>query len=101
MSDPILQVEGISKGFPGVQALKDVHLEVHILECLHAGESLADAFHLEDGITHSVTYSLEGSVCRLDEEALRWTDLNIGSILYQHPLRCKLYLNVPNCVLSC
>ncbi|GAB3596119.1 sugar ABC transporter ATP-binding protein [Microbacterium tumbae] len=29
MGDPILRVEGISKGFPGVQALKDVHLEVH------------------------------------------------------------------------
>jgi ribose transport system ATP-binding protein len=34
MSDPILKVEGISKGFPGVQALKDVHLEVHSGEVL-------------------------------------------------------------------
>jgi len=34
MSDPILRVEGISKGFPGVQALKDVHLEVHAGEVL-------------------------------------------------------------------
>ena len=29
MSDPLLKVDGISKGFPGVQALQDVHLEVH------------------------------------------------------------------------
>lgn len=34
MSDPILRVEGISKGFPGVQALQDVHLEVHAGEVL-------------------------------------------------------------------
>ncbi|HWU28167.1 MAG TPA: sugar ABC transporter ATP-binding protein [Microbacterium sp.] len=34
MSDPILKVEGISKGFPGVQALKDVHLEVRSGEVL-------------------------------------------------------------------
>lgn len=34
MSDPILRVDGISKGFPGVQALKDVHLEVHAGEVL-------------------------------------------------------------------
>ncbi|PYD02461.1 D-xylose ABC transporter ATP-binding protein [Microbacterium esteraromaticum] len=34
MSDPILRVEGISKGFPGVQALKDVHLEVRAGEVL-------------------------------------------------------------------
>ncbi|WP_243229480.1 sugar ABC transporter ATP-binding protein [Microbacterium sp. CIAB417] len=34
MSDPILRVEGISKGFPGVQALKDVHLEVRSGEVL-------------------------------------------------------------------
>lgn len=34
MSDPILRVQGISKGFPGVQALKDVHLEVHAGEVL-------------------------------------------------------------------
>ncbi|CAN7491388.1 sugar ABC transporter ATP-binding protein [Microbacterium maritypicum] len=34
MSGPILRVEGISKGFPGVQALKDVHLEVHAGEVL-------------------------------------------------------------------
>ncbi|AZC12648.1 sugar ABC transporter ATP-binding protein [Microbacterium sp. ABRD28] len=34
MSEPILKVEGISKGFPGVQALKDVHLEVRPGEVL-------------------------------------------------------------------
>ncbi len=34
VSDPILKVEGISKGFPGVQALKDVHLEVRAGEVL-------------------------------------------------------------------
>ena len=34
MSDPILRVDGISKGFPGVQALKGVHLEVHAGEVL-------------------------------------------------------------------
>lgn len=34
MSEPILRVEGISKGFPGVQALKDVHLEVRAGEVL-------------------------------------------------------------------
>ncbi|GAB3603435.1 sugar ABC transporter ATP-binding protein [Microbacterium aureliae] len=34
MSEPILKVEGISKGFPGVQALKDVHLEVYPGEVL-------------------------------------------------------------------
>src|SRR5690606_31940920 len=34
MTDPILRVEGISKGFPGVQALKDVHLEVRSGEVL-------------------------------------------------------------------
>lgn len=34
MSDPILRVEGVSKGFPGVQALKDVHLEVRAGEVL-------------------------------------------------------------------
>ena len=34
MSEPILRVEGISKGFPGVQALKDVHLEVYAGEVL-------------------------------------------------------------------
>ncbi|WP_313479571.1 sugar ABC transporter ATP-binding protein [Microbacterium sp.] len=34
MSDPILRMEGISKGFPGVQALQDVHLEVHPGEVL-------------------------------------------------------------------
>ncbi|WP_336644447.1 sugar ABC transporter ATP-binding protein [Microbacterium sp. USHLN186] len=34
MSDPILRVEGISKGFPGVQALQDVHLEVRAGEVL-------------------------------------------------------------------
>ncbi len=34
MSDPILRVDGISKGFPGVQALKDVHLEVRAGEVL-------------------------------------------------------------------
>ena len=34
MSGPILRVEGISKGFPGVQALKDVHLEVRAGEVL-------------------------------------------------------------------
>ena len=34
MSDPILKVAGISKGFPGVQALKDVHLEVRAGEVL-------------------------------------------------------------------
>lgn len=34
MSDPILKVEGISKGFPGVQALKDVNLEVRAGEVL-------------------------------------------------------------------
>ena len=34
MSDPILRVEGVSKGFPGVQALKDVHLEVRSGEVL-------------------------------------------------------------------
>ena len=34
VSDPILKVEGISKGFPGVQALKDVHLEVRSGEVL-------------------------------------------------------------------
>lgn len=34
MSDPILRVEGISKGFPGVQALQDVDLEVRSGEVL-------------------------------------------------------------------
>ena len=34
MSDPILRVEGISKGFPGVQALQNVHLEVRAGEVL-------------------------------------------------------------------
>ena len=34
MSDPILRVQGISKGFPGVQALKDVQLEVYAGEVL-------------------------------------------------------------------
>ncbi|MEN0021821.1 MAG: sugar ABC transporter ATP-binding protein, partial [Microbacterium sp.] len=34
MGEPILRVEGISKGFPGVQALKDVHLEVRQGEVL-------------------------------------------------------------------
>ncbi|UNK71261.1 sugar ABC transporter ATP-binding protein [Microbacterium sp. H1-D42] len=34
MSDPILTVEGISKGFPGVQALQDVSLEVRAGEVL-------------------------------------------------------------------
>ncbi|MBO9626627.1 MAG: sugar ABC transporter ATP-binding protein [Microbacterium sp.] len=34
MSDPILRVENISKGFPGVQALKGVHLEVRAGEVL-------------------------------------------------------------------
>ncbi|WP_144874814.1 sugar ABC transporter ATP-binding protein [Microbacterium sp. 1.5R] len=34
MGEPILRVEGISKGFPGVQALKDVHLEVRAGEVL-------------------------------------------------------------------
>ncbi len=34
MNEPILKVEGISKGFPGVQALKDVHLEVYPSEIL-------------------------------------------------------------------
>jgi ribose transport system ATP-binding protein len=34
MSEPILRVEGISKGFPGVQALKGVHLEVRAGEVL-------------------------------------------------------------------
>ncbi|SJN40109.1 Ribose ABC transport system, ATP-binding protein RbsA (TC 3.A.1.2.1) [Microbacterium esteraromaticum] len=34
MSDPILRVQGISKGFPGVQALKDVDLEVRAGEVL-------------------------------------------------------------------
>lgn len=34
MSEPILKVAGISKGFPGVQALKDVHLEVYPGEVL-------------------------------------------------------------------
>lgn len=34
MTDPILRVTGISKGFPGVQALKDVHLEVYPGEVL-------------------------------------------------------------------
>ncbi|MFT4219663.1 MAG: sugar ABC transporter ATP-binding protein [Microbacterium sp.] len=34
MTDPILKVEGISKGFPGVQALKDVHLDVYAGEVL-------------------------------------------------------------------
>ncbi|PCE15177.1 D-ribose transporter ATP-binding protein [Microbacterium sp. SZ1] len=34
MGEPILRVEGISKGFPGVQALKDVHLEVRPGEVL-------------------------------------------------------------------
>ncbi|MEJ1155988.1 MULTISPECIES: sugar ABC transporter ATP-binding protein [Microbacterium] len=34
MTDPILKVHGISKGFPGVQALKDVDLEVHSGEVL-------------------------------------------------------------------
>ena len=34
MTEPILKVEGISKGFPGVQALKDVHLSVYAGEVL-------------------------------------------------------------------
>jgi len=34
MSEPILRVEGISKGFPGVQALKGVHLDVYAGEVL-------------------------------------------------------------------
>ena len=34
MTEPILKVEGISKGFPGVQALKDVHLSVFAGEVL-------------------------------------------------------------------
>lgn len=34
MSDPILKVEGVSKGFPGVQALRNVHLEVRSGEVL-------------------------------------------------------------------
>lgn len=34
MGDAILRVEGISKGFPGVQALDDVHLEVRAGEVL-------------------------------------------------------------------
>src|SRR5690606_26036353 len=34
MSDPILKVEGICKGFPGVQALQDVNLEVRAGEVL-------------------------------------------------------------------
>ncbi|GAA1322600.1 sugar ABC transporter ATP-binding protein [Nonlabens tegetincola] len=34
MGDPILRVAGISKGFPGVQALSDVSLEVHAGEVL-------------------------------------------------------------------
>src|SRR5690606_6029442 len=34
MSDPILRVEGVSKGFPGVQALKGVELEVRSGEVL-------------------------------------------------------------------
>ncbi|MGF3056226.1 sugar ABC transporter ATP-binding protein [Microbacterium sp. YY-01] len=34
MSEPVLRVEGISKGFPGVQALSDVHLEVNAGEVL-------------------------------------------------------------------
>jgi ribose transport system ATP-binding protein len=34
MSDPILRVEGVSKGFPGVQALQDVNLEVRSGEVL-------------------------------------------------------------------
>ena len=34
MTEPILKVEGISKGFPGVQALSDVHLSVSAGEVL-------------------------------------------------------------------
>jgi ribose transport system ATP-binding protein len=34
MTQPLLTVRGISKGFPGVQALKDVHLEVFAREAL-------------------------------------------------------------------
>ncbi|MFV0407439.1 MAG: sugar ABC transporter ATP-binding protein, partial [Propioniciclava sp.] len=34
MAEPILRMEGISKGFPGVQALQDVSLEVHAGEVL-------------------------------------------------------------------
>ncbi|KIP51715.1 sugar ABC transporter ATP-binding protein [Leucobacter komagatae] len=34
MGDPILRVAGISKGFPGVQALRDVSLEVYAGEVL-------------------------------------------------------------------
>lgn len=34
MSAPILKVEGISKSFPGVKALDDVHLEIHSGEVL-------------------------------------------------------------------
>ncbi|MFV0450693.1 MAG: sugar ABC transporter ATP-binding protein [Propioniciclava sp.] len=34
MAEPILKMEGISKGFPGVQALQDVHLTVYAGEVL-------------------------------------------------------------------
>ena len=34
VSEPLLRVQGISKGFPGVQALQDVHLEVRSGEVL-------------------------------------------------------------------
>ena len=33
-SAPLLELEGVSKGFPGVQALDDVHLELRLGEVL-------------------------------------------------------------------
>ncbi|MEW1962457.1 sugar ABC transporter ATP-binding protein [Microbacterium sp. NPDC077644] len=64
MSDPILRVEGISKGFPGVQALQDVHLEVR------AGEVLVLVG--ENGAGKSTLMKILSGIYTRDEGTIRF-----------------------------
>ncbi|WP_112135770.1 sugar ABC transporter ATP-binding protein [Glycomyces dulcitolivorans] len=63
MHEPLLSLEGISKGFPGVQALSDVHLE------LRAGE--VHAVVGENGAGKSTLMKLLAGIHQKDADVIR------------------------------
>lgn len=72
MSDIVLQVEGISKKFPGVQALKDVSLSLHKgsvhAVCGENGAGKSTLMKILMGVEHpdAGTVSVEGTPVRIE-----------------------------------
>ncbi|WP_353808099.1 sugar ABC transporter ATP-binding protein [Agromyces sp. SYSU T00194] len=79
MSEPILSVEGISKGFPGVQALQDVHLDVY------AGEVLVLVG--ENGAGKSTLMKILSGIYQKDSGSIRFDGREVeltGPLQAQH-----------------